>query len=136
MAAGNDGQYGLFTASDAADGNGVIAVGSFDNTVIPYLVPEATYVTSSPRGSLANTSFGWLPGYPRAFGNISLPLTALSNNTSVVSDACNELPTDTLDLSGSVVLIRLGGCETAQKARNAYAKKARYIVFYAGDTGE
>lgn len=136
MAAGNDGEYGLFTASNAADGHGAIAVSSFNNIVTPYLVPEATYTTSSPGGILANYSFGWLPGSPYAFGNVSLPLKALSNDTSAEFDACNEISTNTPGLSGHAVLIRLGGCETVQKAQNAYKKGARYIIFYADDTRE
>lgn len=114
----------------------MIAVASFDNIVTPFLVPKATYTTSTPEGPPTNSSFGWLPGSPYAFGNISLPLKALSNDTSVESDACSEISTDTPGLSGYAVLIRLGGCKTAQKAQNAYTKGARYIVFYAEDTGE
>lgn len=120
LAAGNDGKYGLLTASGAANGVGAIAVGSFDNTVTPYLVPEATFITSS---SQTNSSFGWRPGALHAFGNISLHLKALGNDTSVTLDACNELPSDTPNLSGYAVLIRLGGCTTAQKAQNACAQR-------------
>lgn len=115
----------------------MIAVASFDNIVTPYLAPKATCITSSfPGGSRTNTSFGWVPGTPRPFDNVSLPLKALSNDTSVVSDACNDLPHDTPDFSGYALLIRLGGCETAQKAQNVYRKKAHYVVFYADDTEE
>jgi hypothetical protein len=39
-----------------------------------------------------------------------LPLYALSNDTKVEDDGCNELPEDTPDLSKFVVLVRRGTC--------------------------
>lgn len=139
LAAGNSGEWGFFEASDAAAGNGVTAVASFDNIVTPWLAPRAHYVESiqSPHNdynqSTQSTFFGWVPGHPLGFGNISLPLKALSNDTSNPADACASLPDNTPDLSGSAVLIRLGGCDAAQKAKNLMAHNADQILFYANE---
>lgn len=139
VAAGNAGTSGLFSASNAADGQGVTAVASFDNVVTPFLLPKAFYkeYASEPghvRADLtASAAFGWMPSFP-SFQNVSLRLKALSNDSSVAADACTALPNDTTDLSGFAILIRLGGCAAAVKAANAMAMNAGYIVFYADDT--
>lgn len=77
------------------------------------------------------TAFGWVPGYPFAFKNISLPLTALSNDSSTTADACSPLPDSTPDLSEYVVLVGLGGCDISKKTRNVMARNANYILFYS-----
>lgn len=138
LAAGNAGYYGLFSASNAADGVGVTAVASFDNVVTPNLLPKAFYRTGAKGTQFADfderkgTAFGWEPSFPY-FLNVSLPLIALSNDSKVTGDACKRLPTDTPDLSRYAVLIRLGGCDPRVKAKNAVANGAANIVFYATD---
>ncbi|KAF3761776.1 subtilisin-like protein [Cryphonectria parasitica EP155] len=131
LAAGNDGYSGLFTASDAADGTDVTGVASFDNIVTPYLLPKGTYTASTTHDNATEpAAFSWVPGYS-SFLNISLPLKALSSNSTVENDACSSLAPDTGDLSGYAVLIRLGGCEPSVKARNAQLLNANAILFYA-----
>lgn len=136
LAAGNSGAYGLFTASDAANGNGVTAVASFDNVVTPNLLPKAFYRASAKGSQIADTdaqkgiAFGWEPSFPY-FSNVTLPLKALSNDSKVAADACKKLPGNTPDLSEYAVLIRLGGCDAHVKAMNVVAKGATNIVFYA-----
>lgn len=142
LAAGNDGEMGMFTANDAADGKGVTAVASFDNTVTPLLLSKGTYAVrsssseaSSGKHTTGSAPFGWLPGYP-SFENITLPLWASSHNSSLENDACSSLPDDTPDLSKYIVLVRLGGsCGIDKKAENVVAFGAQYILFYA-DTGD
>lgn len=130
---------GLFGSSDAANGVGVTAVASFDNSVTPNLLPTAFYKVSG-QGSPADdadaskgTAFAWMPSYPE-FHNVSLPLWALSNNSGAVADACTKLPDDTPDLSKYAVLIRLGGCDAMQKVKHALAKNIAKIVFYADES--
>ncbi|KAG8157877.1 hypothetical protein KVR01_012149 [Diaporthe batatas] len=127
LSAGNSGQYGQFFASSAADGKGVTSVASFDNSQSPQLLSEGTYTTSE-----ANTSdtFGWVAS-SIPFPNVTLPLWAVSNTTTVVDDACSPLPADTPDLSGYIVLIRRGTCTFASKANNVAAFGAQYVLFYA-----
>ncbi|KAK2613166.1 hypothetical protein N8I77_000093 [Diaporthe amygdali] len=127
LAAGNAGEYGQFFGSAAADGKGVTSVASFDNSEYPELLTEGTYTTSEANSS---TPFGWVASSV-PFGNVTLPLWAVSNTTTVVDDACSALPADTPDLSGYIVLIRRGTCTFATKANNAAAFGAQYILFYA-----
>lgn len=121
----------MFFASTAANGKKVTSVASFDNWEYPALLSEGTYSIGST--SNTSTSFGWTPGNP-SFGNVSLPLYATSNDSTTAVDACDALPADTPDLSGYIVLIRRGTCTFVQKATNAAAYGAQYIMFY-GNTG-
>lgn len=135
LAAGNAGEYGLFYGSTAADGKLVTSVASFDNLVYPLLLAEGTYTTDSSNATSSNstangTEFGWYPSSPQ-FGNVTLPLWAVSNTSDNAADACEALPADTPDLSGYIVLIRRGTCTFVSKAQNAAAYGAQYIMFYA-----
>lgn len=121
----------MFFASTAANGKKVTSVASFDSWEYPNLLSDATYTISSASNS--SSTFGWTPGNP-AFGNVSLPLWATSNDTTTETDACDVLPSDTPDLSGYIVLIRRGTCTFVEKATNAAAYGAQYIMFY-GNTG-
>lgn len=109
---------------------------SFDNAVTPNLLPKAVYRATAKESHIADisaqkgVSFGWEPSFPY-FLNVTLPLLALSNDSSVPADACKKLPEDTPDLAKYAVLIRLGGCDAHIKALNVIAKGAANIVFYA-----
>lgn len=125
LAAGNDGSEGLFYGSSAADGIGVIAVGSIDNIQSPVFTTYGTY-------SVDNSSTGEF-GYEEAsigMPNITLPLIAINYDTTVTDDACDPLPTDTPDLSGKFVLVKRGTCTYSTKAANVAAYGAEYILFY------
>lgn len=130
LAAGNDGSEGLFYGSSAADGVGVTAVGSVDNTQSPVFTTYGEYTVDGA----TNEEFGYEEsalGMP----NVTLPLVAISYDTTVVDDACDPLPADTPDLSGKLVLIRRGTCTYTIKATNAAAYGAEYIVFYNNIAG-
>ena len=131
VSAGNDGDYGLFYASTAANGKRVTAVASVDNTQAPMVLLRASYTADNS----SSESFGWSQGDPSNWGNVSLPLWALSYNTSNTADGCDSFPDDTPDLSGYIVLIRRGTCTFVQKATNAAAKGAHYIMFYNNIAG-
>ena len=62
--------------------------------------------------------------------NVSLPLWAVSKDSTNAADACEPLPADTPDLSGKLVLIRRGTCTFDTKAANVAAFGAQYILFY------
>ncbi|KAI3398060.1 hypothetical protein diail_9924 [Diaporthe ilicicola] len=111
----DSGSGGLFLTGAGAMGKGVTPVGSVDSTEL---------------GLGLVLPFGWEPGTP-AFGNVSLPLYAVSNNTSVEDDACNPLPDSVPDLSGYVTLVRQGYCSDYIKAQNIAAKGARYMLAYS-----
>lgn len=126
ISAGNDGTYGLFYASTAANGKSVTAIASVDNTVAPALYSEASYTV----GTADNATFGYTPGSPAAWAGVTLPLWAVNYNTSDPANACNPLPADTPDLSGYVVLARRGTCTFVQKLTNLAAFGAKYVIFY------
>lgn len=132
VSAGNDGDQGLFYASTAANGKGVTAVASVDNTEAPQVLTNATYSTAN---SSTETSFGWTPGTPANWPNISLPLWNVNNDPTDTANGCDAYPADTPDLSGYIVLIRRGTCTFVQKATNAAAAGAKYILFYNNVAG-
>lgn len=124
---GNSGDQGLFLAESPGTGVGVSAIASFDNYEAPSLLITGIYYT----GNGSDIDFGWTPAdEPRAWGNISLPLWASTYNSSVAADACDPFPEDTPDLSGYIVLIRRGACLFSQKASNAAAAGARFVMIY------
>ncbi|KAL8383386.1 hypothetical protein RB595_006913 [Gaeumannomyces hyphopodioides] len=126
VSAGNEGENGLFYASTAADGKRVTAIASFDNTLTPTLYSNAKYTIEGA----ADTTFGFVPSSPAAWGGVTLPLWSVGFDTTDPTNACNPLPADTPDLSNHIVLVRRGTCAFTQKAANVVAKGARYIVFY------
>ncbi|KAI5249296.1 subtilisin-like protein [Aureobasidium subglaciale] len=130
LAAGNDGSEGLFYGSSAADGIGVIAVGSIDNIESPVFTTYGIYsVDNSTTGQ-----FGYLEaaiGMP----NISHPLWAVSEDSTIPDDACEPLPANTPDLAGKLILIRRGTCTFDTKAANVAAFGAQYIMFYNNAPG-
>ena len=126
LAAGNDGAAGMFYASTASAGKGVISVASVDNPTTPTLMRQANVtVEGAP-----TEEFLWIAGSPGAFPNTSLPLRAVDFNTTDVANGCTEWPADTEDLSNKIVLIRRGTCFFTLKASLAAKHGARYIVIY------
>lgn len=160
VSAGNDGTFGQFYASTAANGKRVTAVASVDNARSPSVLLNATYTTgagncstggnsSAPGhygskppasncpagGNDTEISFGWAVGSPDGWGNLSLPLWAGNYDTSAPADGCDPYPADTPDLSPYIVLIRRGTCTFVQKATNAVAAGARYVLIYNNVAG-
>lgn len=115
----------MFYGSSAADGIGVIAVGSIDNIESPVFTTYGTYSVDNS----TTDQFGYLEsavGVP----NTTMPLWAVSYDTTDPADACEPLPADTPDLSGKFVLIHRGTCTFDTKAANVAAFGAQYILFY------
>lgn len=125
ISAGNDGDYGLFYASTAANGKDITAIASIDNAVSPALLSNASYTVAG-----SNQSFGYTPGTPTAWAGVTLPLWSVNYNTTDPANACDPLPDDTPDLAGYIVLVRRGTCTFAQKLENVAAKGAQYVIFY------
>ncbi|POR31406.1 Minor extracellular protease vpr, partial [Tolypocladium paradoxum] len=131
MSAGNSGAQGLFYASGAADAKGVTAVASFDNALTPTLLYNAKYAVDGGD----DVTFGYVPAEPDAWDGVTLDLYATSQDPTVKDDGCSALPDGTPDLSSKIVLIRRGTCTFAQKATNAAAKGARYVMVYNNIAG-
>ena len=109
----------MFFGAAAADGIGVIAVGSIDNTETPVFSEQFSYTINGTAGDL----FRFNPadiGMP----NVTLQLYATSLDISVASDACSELPDSTPDLSKYFVLVRRGGVGKPMKV----GKKALLMI--------
>jgi subtilisin family serine protease len=98
IAAGNNGDAGMWYASGPAAGIDVISVGSVDNTVIPIQYAKVSNYSDIAYYSLTPLNF-----------TESLPIYPISK-TMVADDACAPLPDNTPNLNGSVVLIRRGTC--------------------------
>ena len=74
----------------------------------------------------------------RSTGLASVCLSGPQPTTSLTLPRCDAYPADTPDLSGYIVLIRRGSCTFVQKAQNAAAFGAKYVLFYnnvGGATG-
>lgn len=125
VAAGNAGNRGAFNPSGAANGRGVNSIASFDNIDSISVLSASMYAIDS-----TDSKFGYAAGDPKAWNNVTLPLWARTLDTSVEDDGCAAYPDDTPDLSEYVVLVRRGTCSFVEKAKNAAAKGAKYLLIY------
>ncbi|KAG5941475.1 hypothetical protein E4U59_001716 [Claviceps monticola] len=130
IAAGNDGDSGLFYINNGASGKGVTAVASYDNVDAPLISFHSTFNINNGR----SIDFIYTPG-----GSIQweapMPLYATSLDHHIDDDACKPLPANTTDLSKYIVLVRRGGCLFADKLNNVAAKGAQYVMFYNKEAG-
>ncbi|ODO08780.1 peptidase [Cryptococcus wingfieldii CBS 7118] len=102
--AGNQGQIGAFYSYSPAAGEGVINVGSSDNSIYP-----AHYATVS-------TGYGPIPYYNyKAYTDGTLQLYTIDSDEY----GCT-LPDDVPDLSPYLVIVRRGGCSLSAKAQAIY----------------
>ncbi|RSL72417.1 hypothetical protein CEP53_001123 [Fusarium sp. AF-6] len=113
VAPGNSGSSGLFLTASPAAGVNVNAVGSVENTINPLLLTAASYTVDKDTGS-----FGFLDGGPGFTENVTLPLWAVSNDTTSTNDACSPFSEDTPDLAS-----KIGG--------NVAAKGGKYMLSYS-----
>lgn len=132
IANGNNGPM-VFTAATPAAGNGVMNVGSIENTMTPLLGTEGFTSLESSSDNL--TSFPWIPGTP-AFPNITLPFWVVTPNvtTDGTWSACSPLNDNApADLSNKIVLVELDDCGDPTIAENLSKNNATYIMFYNSD---
>ncbi|KAH9992374.1 subtilisin-like protein [Xylariaceae sp. FL0662B] len=126
VSAGNDGAIGLFYASTASNGKKVTSIASIDSEVTPLLLTESYFNIDGGE----QQDFGYALGEPSEWSNVSLPLWAPSFDITDPATGCESFPSDTPDLSGYIVLIRRGTCTFVEKAANAAAFGAKYVMFY------
>ncbi|KAI0363362.1 subtilisin-like protease [Pilatotrama ljubarskyi] len=126
IAAGNDGAKGSWYTSSPGNGINAISVASLDNTVIP--LQNATV------HGVAHDPITYFSTFPLPV-NGTLPIFAVSNDTTVPDDACNPLPDDTPDLSSFVVIVRRGTCTFVQKLTNIAAKGGQVVLIYDNGSG-
>ncbi|KAI0786595.1 subtilisin-like protease [Abortiporus biennis] len=121
IAAGNDGGVGTWYASAPGTGKHVISVGSVDNTVIP---AQNAIVAGIDHAPILYYSALPLPITE------TLPIYAVSTDTTIANDACDPLPDSTPDLSNFIVIVKRGTCTFVQKLTNIAAKGARFSLIY------
>ncbi|CAF3054778.1 unnamed protein product [Rotaria sp. Silwood2] len=127
VAAGNDGNEGLFYGSSGASAIGAIAVASIDNLGSPELGYQGEfYVQLGPK-----LNFHYLAGFnnfPSTISGYALYAFGLKNINS--TDACSPLPSETESFSEKIVLIRLGNCWIWEQLDNLKKIGAKYVMFY------
>ncbi|KAJ7622720.1 subtilisin-like protease [Mycena polygramma] len=126
IAAGNEGSSGAWFTSGPGNAIDAISVASSDNTVVPLQSFTVTGVAHDP--------IIYYDTFPLPV-NGTLPLYVISNDTSVVDDACNPLPDSTPDLSSFVVLVRRGTCTFVNKLANIAAFGATTALIYDNGNG-
>jgi minor extracellular serine protease Vpr len=125
---GNSGTSGLYAAGAPGLGKDVIGVASFDNTHV--LLPAFTISPDDTK--IGHTG---ATGSPPAPTSGSFPMSKTGTAASA-SDACTATGAPAAgSLTGTVVLIRRGGCTFHEKAANAQAAGAAGVVLYNNAAG-
>lgn len=127
MSAGNDGASGPFYGSNGASGKNVLAVASIDTDVFPAYPFESTTTGQTVRNGYL-PSAGYFP--PTVDG---WPVVSLSLNPEDEADGCEPYPEGTRNLTGTIPIVRRGGCTFQTKQENLAALGAKYILFYNND---
>lgn len=141
IAAGNEGNRGMFYAASGATGRGVTSVAMVDNDVGVYPAKRASFLVidddDEDDAATNATDFGWLNATPYFAENVTLPLYATSNTTDGLDAACQPLDDQTPDLADFIVLVRQDDarvCTAAQQARHIADKGGRYLLWYSPGT--
>ncbi|KAG6114472.1 hypothetical protein E4U13_003348 [Claviceps humidiphila] len=131
VAAGNEGDMGIFYASTAANGQHVSAIASFDNVQTTTFMQLSKYqINDGPE-----QPFGYEHSEISNWDDVNLPAWASSLDPTIKNDSCAPFPANTPDLSKFVVLIGRGTCNVSQKIQNAVAKGAKYALVYNNEPG-
>lgn len=130
VAAGNSGGAGALFPSHTASGTNVLSIAAYDDINTTTLL--STSHVSVDGGN--KVQFGYSPGEPNAWNNVTLPVWAGNFDLKKPDDGCKPYP-DGTDLSGHVALIRRGTCTFAEKAKNAADKGAKYMLIYNNEPG-
>ena len=99
--AGNDGANGAFYTSSPGNGINAISVASIDNTAVTIQNATVHGVVHDP--------IPYFNTFPLPVTD-TLPIWAVTTDTTVEDDACDPLPDSTPDLSKFVVIVRRGTC--------------------------
>ncbi|KAA1075177.1 hypothetical protein PGT21_030570 [Puccinia graminis f. sp. tritici] len=123
VAAGNEGSEGLFFGDNPASAKNAISVGSM----------EAQSIVA---GKFKASTGKELTFYRTSTLNLSgeYPIYITANSTDDSSDACDELPKHTPNLTNHIVLVKRGTCLFSIKAKHVAAKGGKQILFYMNST--
>ncbi|KAI0125467.1 subtilase [Xylariales sp. AK1849] len=130
IAAGNDGTDGPFQMSNGASGANVLTIAASDPGEFPAQGFNADFILD---GVSNTTQIAYTPtsGFPSTI--VDWPIVPVTLNTSVVDDACLSLPSNTANMTGTIVLVRSGGCPLSTKHKNLASFSPQYILFYEND---
>jgi subtilisin family serine protease len=131
IAGGNDGQDGPFDMSNGASGEHVLTIAASE----PSEFPAQEFTIDFAQDGVSNeTTVAYVPAssvFPSTV--VGWPIVPITLNASVADDACSELPADTANMTGTIVLIRYGGCSLSTKHKNILSFNPEYILFYEDD---
>ncbi|KAF9876801.1 hypothetical protein CkaCkLH20_05647 [Colletotrichum karsti] len=120
VAASNSGNLGVWAVASPASGKAVAAIGSADNTILPNLMTRGSF-----KNETADFPFGWQASTPVVTTNVTLRLwIGGANNT-----ACEPLAED-IDLTDTVPLLNMDGCQSDTQAQNVLDRGAKHILFF------
>lgn len=131
VAAGNDGELGIWRASNPAAGRGVASVASIDARELPFLMLAGTYETGE---SDEEQDFGWIAGFPE-YKNLTLPLYYVGSD-SEAGNACEALPESVPELSDYLVLVKEDDCHVDTQADNIVAKGGKNLLYFRSDVNQ
>ncbi|KAL9948823.1 hypothetical protein ACHAO5_001375 [Verticillium nonalfalfae] len=131
IAAGNSGDVGPFFASSGGSAEKVLTVASVEASIVAARQFAGTFNLD---GHSNRTILGYRPAEDKFPSTVvDWPIIPITLNITVEGDACEPLPEDFPDLSQTVPLVRVGGCETWQKQRWVQERGAKHILFYMDD---
>ncbi|KAH8673435.1 peptidase S8/S53 domain-containing protein [Xylariales sp. PMI_506] len=128
IAAGNDGQDGAFDMSNGASGEHVLTIAASDPDEFPAQEFNANFILGGEINSTTIAYYGGSTTFPTTV--VDWPVVPLTLNASVEADACSPLLNNTANMTGTIVLIRYGGCPLYTKHENIAAFSPQYILFY------
>ncbi|KAI0163766.1 subtilase [Pestalotiopsis sp. NC0098] len=131
IAAGNDGQDGAFDMSNGASGAHVLTIASSEPDEFPAQEFSANFILDGQSNETTIAYYGGSTSFPSTV--VDWPIVPVTLNASVEADACSPLPADTANMTGSIVLIRYGGCTLRTKHENILPFSPQYILFYEDD---
>lgn len=132
VAAGNDGERGMFFASNPADGAGVAGIASIENVLTPKFYKQSTYSIedSNTEAEFFLYDTGWKLPAQGVYG-----LWSPYDTSSAVDDGCEPFPGNGEDISDRVALLKQGGCDDEIKLQNAVKGGATRVIIYSNSTG-
>ncbi|KAK9797701.1 hypothetical protein SCARD494_03530 [Seiridium cardinale] len=131
IAAGNDGQDGAFDMSNGAAGAHVLTIAASEPDEFPAQEFTANFILGGETNATQLAYYGGSSTFPSTV--VDWPVVPLTLNASVEADACSPLPADTANMTGTIVLIRYGGCDLYTKHQNIVDFAPQYILFYEDD---
>ncbi|KXJ96168.1 peptidase S8/S53 domain-containing protein [Microdochium bolleyi] len=133
VTAGNEGASGPFIGVSAGSAPGGLTVASVQAETAP--ATPFRVVFSSPDGSSThNKTYGYVGSDILPHSIVGWPLVDMgSTDPSNVADACEAYPAGSRNLTGTIPLVRRGGCTWRVKQANLYALGARVVLAYNDD---